>query len=45
MQVSELTQQIIVGAIVIAALAYVVRLRIKSAKAKSGSCPKCTIEH
>lgn len=45
MQLSELTQKIIVGAIVVLALAYFIRLRIKSARAKSGSCPNCTIEH
>lgn len=42
---SELTQQIIVAAIVVLALLYFIRSRIRSAKAKSGSCPNCTIEH
>ncbi len=45
MQISELTQQILVGVIVAIAHAYVIRLRLKSAKSKSGSCPNCTIEH
>lgn len=45
MQNSEVIQQIAVGVIVALALIYVVRLRIKSAKSKSGSCPNCTIEH
>ena len=45
MQISEITQQILVGVIVAIALAYVIRLRLKSAKSKSGSCPNCTIEH
>ena len=44
-QMSEFTQKIIVGVIVAVALIYFIRHRIKSAKAKSGSCPNCTIEH
>lgn len=42
---SEFAQQIIVGVIAILALAYLIRTRISSAKAKSGSCPNCTIKH
>lgn len=42
---SELTQQIVVGVIVIAALFYVIRWRIRASRTKSGACPKCTIEH
>lgn len=42
---ADTTQQIIVGVIVAIAAFYIIRLRIKSAKSKSGSCPNCTIEH
>lgn len=45
MQIPEPVQQILVGVIVAAALYFVIRLRHKAAKSKSGSCPNCTIEH
>ena len=45
LELSPLTQQIIVAVIVLLAVGFLIRWRIKSARAKSGACPKCTIEH
>lgn len=45
MQIPMAVQQIAVGVIVASALIWVIRLRIKSAKSKSGSCPNCSVDH
>ncbi len=45
LELSPLTQQIIVGVAFLLAIGFIIRWRVKSAKAKSGACPKCTIEH
>jgi attachment p12 family protein len=45
MQISETTQQIIVGIIVAAAVISIIRLRWKSSKSRTGSCSNCDIEH